>query len=878
MADLFEVEFDEDGKLIDFLSGTSLVRTPEELVRQKYLRILHHEYKFPKAFMRREVAIQRGSDVLKDISGNIIRADIMVYANKAAAEANNQGQILFIVECKAPSETEGYNQLVSYIYNTSAEGGVWYNGSGKTDEARYYRRFSSPNSLKPWIGIPRHTETWDAIGRRRKADLLKPKDVKGLLRRCHNRLHGRGVDGDEEDLTMDMVRIILAKAMDEEQPGELPSFYCTTDEYQTTAGVQTVSDRIQTLFDEVKRANPDVFTSHEHITVGPRAIADVVVELQEYRLLSDAGAGVEWDIMGHAYEQYTSVYLKREKGQFFTNRLVIDAAVRIINPDHTDLILDPAGGSGGFLTGAMRYVRTKITSSDDAPVAKSRQLDRHRKNLFLVEINRRLTKVAKTAMILNGDGHTGITTGDSLGDYSKFDVAVKARADRGMPTIIFTNPPFAGVGDGRVTQEETLRRFSVGHRWAVGSNGKYGPTEDLIGEGAPPELLFVERCIDWLAPGGRLGIVLPKSFLDTATYRPGREIIFRSCRLRAVITLHKNTFQPHTGVRTCLLIVEKLKAGEKAGDDYPIFMAISRKVGQDSEGVPILKRDPTGALLEDLDEDLSDISARFEDFRLGSLKPSGYVFSTSRSSLDEELRINPQLFLPHLNETLENIERIDSLPGWSAITMGHISKDIKIFKGPRFKSENLIVEHQEDAVTLERYYTPSSMLQDKSDSVKFLDISRANASQAAVIKAIRVKRGDIVITRSGSIGRIAYVTARFDGAIVSDDLIRVRTDDLDLQHYLFAYLQSQSAQDQMLRNEYGAIQQHLEPIHVRNLLVPWPEDRSEVADMIEAGRRLVEAREAMDARNTEARAALGAGIKALVDAAKIATKGGDQAS
>ena len=76
MADLFEVEFDEDGKLIDFLSGTSLVRTPEELVRQKYLRILHHEYKFPKAFMRREVAIQRGSDVLKDISGNIIRADV----------------------------------------------------------------------------------------------------------------------------------------------------------------------------------------------------------------------------------------------------------------------------------------------------------------------------------------------------------------------------------------------------------------------------------------------------------------------------------------------------------------------------------------------------------------------------------------------------------------------------------------------------------------------------------------------------------------------------------------------------------------------------------------------------------------------------------
>jgi type I restriction enzyme M protein len=94
----------------------------------------------------------------------------------------------------------------------------------------------------------------------------------------------------------------------------------------------------------VKRANTDVFTTYERITVGPRAVADVVVELQDYQLLSELGAAQDWDLIGHAYEQYTSVYLKREKGQYFTNRLAVDLLVQIVNPDYMSTVLDPAGG------------------------------------------------------------------------------------------------------------------------------------------------------------------------------------------------------------------------------------------------------------------------------------------------------------------------------------------------------------------------------------------------------------------------------------------------------------------------------------------------------------------------------------------------------
>lgn len=842
----FDVEVNEDGKVVDFLSGVLLEATPEERVRQRYMRVLHYEYRYPKEIMRREVGIQHGSGLLKDKSDNPVRADIVIYRDKSAAAKNDQGRVYLLVECKAPTEKEGHNQLVSYLFNTSAEGGVWFNGSGEDDEVIYYRRFSTPSELKEWIGIPRHQEAWDALGRRKKSDLIQPKDIKGLLRRCHNRLHGRGNDGEEEDLTMDMVRILLAKAMDEEGTDPLPQFYCTSEEYSSPAGLTVVQSRVNALFENVKKANPDVFSEHERITVGPRAIADVVVELQDYQLLSDTGAAHDWDLMGHAYEQYTSIYLKRERGQYFTNRLIVDLLVKFVDPEYMDIVLDPAGGSGGFLTGVMRYVRNKIVSSQGEAVAKQRQLERHKINLFMVEISKRLVKVAKTAMILNGDGHSGMTAGDSLGPYSQFDKTILARASQGTPTVILANPPFAGVGDGRVSQEEVLRRFDAGHRW-VEHAGKYAKTSDLPAEGVPPELLFFERCIDWLAPGGRLGIVMPKSFLDTQTYRPGREILFRKCKLVAVINCHKNTFQPHTGVRTCLLVLQKLKTGENAPEDYPIFMAISRKIGQDSEGVPIFKRDATNGLTDVIDEDISEIEAAFHDFKHGTLKASGYIFSVQRNDLDASNRINPQLFLPHLNETLEQVAGMDGIDGWAVTTMGAVDGGVRIFKGPRFKSENIIVEEEADGV--EKYYTPSAILQERGDSAKLINVKQASQKQLAVIDAIRVRRGDIVITRSGSIGRVAYITKKFHNAIVSDDLIRVRVNDPGLRAYIYAFLQSKYAQDQMLRNEYGAIQQHLEPEHIRDMLISIPDDGVMLNRVIEAVKANIELREKLDASN-----------------------------
>ncbi len=322
----------------------------------------------------------------------------------------------------------------------------------------------------------------------------------------------------------------------------------------------------------------------------------------------------------------------------------------------------------------MRYIRRKILTGSGTQISKERQLDKHRTNLFMVEQSKRLVKIANTAMILNGDGHTGMTKGDSLGPYDDLDDNVKARAGKGKPTIILTNPPFGGVGEGKITDKKILDNYACGMKWTE-RDGKYESTSEVIEEGVPPEMLFFERCLGWIAPGGKIGIVMPKSFLDTQTYYPVRLQLLSKYQLLGVVNCHKNTFQPHTGVRTCLVFVYRPKTGDTLPKDYSIFMAVSRKVGQDSEGIPIFKRDDNNQPTEVIDHDLDEILDDYKAAQNGKLKSSEYRFITKRSQIKGLLVINPQFYLPNLNKTIKDIEGLDGKNGWTVTTLGQIVKD-----------------------------------------------------------------------------------------------------------------------------------------------------------------------------------------------------------
>lgn len=157
--------------------------------------------------------IQHGSKELRDKDGNPVRADIVVYASKAACLNRDQGKINFVVECKRNKVEDGYAQLVSYIFNTSANGGVWTNGDGTV----FYRRENKDGIqvLEETPGLPRCGQGWEDGRTPRIGELERPRNVRRLLAMCHNRLYGRGMENADSDLTMDMVRILLAKIYDE---------------------------------------------------------------------------------------------------------------------------------------------------------------------------------------------------------------------------------------------------------------------------------------------------------------------------------------------------------------------------------------------------------------------------------------------------------------------------------------------------------------------------------------------------------------------------------------------------------------------------------------------------------------------------------------
>lgn len=849
---LNEVNFNDAGDIVDALSGKVLRNTPEERVRQRFINILQQDYGYPKAVIAREVSIQQGSKTLCSEDGSEIRADIVVYTSKNACLERDQGNILFVVECKKPNATSGYSQLVSYIFNTSAIGGVWTNGTGISV---YKKKASGAVGLDELSSLPRYRENWtDSESIPCKSDLPRPHNVRFLLSSCHNKLYGRGMENEDFDLAMDMVRILLAKIQDETAPGEFPRFWITKDDFKTAEGRKHAAAEIQKLFREYADQYPDIFDAHEKIQVGDDCIAETVGILKNWSLAARNDDADDWDLMGETYEQFTHINLKRQQGQFFTNRLVIDMMVKMLDPEIGERSLDPAGGSGGLATGVFRYLRRKVLArtAPNSP-ARDRQLALIKDSVYLVEIASRLVKIAKCAMLLTGDGQSGMTRGNSLDLYSKLDPWIVSRCTHGKstaPSVIATNPPFSGQKiDSQISDKSILKNFTFGHGFKKNDDGHYiflENDEDILQHQAP-ELLFIERCIDWLKPGGRMGIVLPKGILDNVSYTAYREWILRKCELSGVVTLHKDTFQPDTGVRTCVLFLRKPKDGETPREDYSVFMAMSQRIGQDSKGNSVFVLDGNGNSTGVLNHDLNEIAAAYRDFVSGKEhQKSEYIFTIQKSEIKDNININPQHYSPKLNAALDSVLAFDSKDRWSTTTVGQLEAGIKIYIGPRWNSASIKVDNPIDTSGLIPYLTANAALELRRFTIKWLDEKKVNAQQKQCIEKLKVQEGDILISRSGTIGKVTYATKDLaQNYIVSDDLVRIRVEDPNLRAYLLAYFTSSTALSLMLLDEYGSVQQHLQPRHIQEMLIPVPDDWRMAQDMIDAGNMFIYAMENM---------------------------------
>lgn len=242
-----------------------------------------------------------------------------------------------------------------------------------------------------------------------------------------------------------------------------------------------------------------------------------------------------------------------------------------------------------------------------------------------------------------------------------------------------------------------------------------------------------------------------------------------------------------------------------------------------------------------LDEDLTDIAECYHQFVKGELVESEFRFSVSINDLDKaSLSFNPIHYLPKHNEALKKIIMLNERDDFDVLPLSEIAQ--AVFNGPRFKRP-----YADQGITegegIRKYYTGTAITQLNSDNVKYLDEKKCKKQILRQLKELTIYKGYILISDSGTLGRISYALGMHDGHVATNNLIRVVIDDENLRGYVYQFLKSPIGQSLILKNAYGTNQEHLEPNVIREILIPIPKDRN-VIDRI--GSKVIASIEALE--------------------------------
>ena len=593
---------------------------PEEIVRQLYAARLINQYGYPKNRLAFEYAVNFGREKKS--------ADIVILDKDRADTA------YIIVELKKPKLKEGKNQLRSYCNATGAPICVWTNG----EQISHYHR-KDPNYFEDITNIPNRDQSLEDILSERFTlkDLIikdkvanERKSLKDIILEMEDEvLANAGVDVFEE-----VFKLIFTKLYDEfksQQNKEAinyvvrqetktvvsepkpPDYFDGQDYESLKRAVSKVDDedfrpmefrntgqtdaelkaKIQALFDQAKGKWPGVFGEGATFELSDSHLSLCVSSLQDVKLFNS-----NLLVVDEAFEYLVSKSAKGEKGQYFTPRHVIDMCVQMLNPQPGEYMIDTASGSCGFpvhtifkLTGHL-FNNAEIKPDEKEHILK----------VFGIDFDEKTVRVARTLNLIAGDGETNVLHLNAL-DFERwsdraekdrqwirtygdgFERLERLRAEEGQNKrfnfdILMANPPFAGD----IKESRLLHQYELGFK----ANGK---AQSKVGR----DILFIERNLDFLKPGGRMAIVLPQGRFNNTTDKYIREFIAERGRILAVVGLHGNTFKPHTGTKTSVLFVQKWDDELcPRVDDYPIFFAVSEKGGKDNSGDYVYLKNENG--------------------------------------------------------------------------------------------------------------------------------------------------------------------------------------------------------------------------------------------------------------------------------------------
>ena len=577
----------------DYISGIEINETPEEIEAvQPYLKILVEDYNYPKDLIKSRP--QHRVKARPSDNANEYPIDIAVFSNSKKRDEDLE----IIVECKRKNKKDGLNQLKDYLKFSSAFIGVWFNG----EEKLYLRKYESKKGqidFEEIPNIPVYGQRLEDVGKFKRKDLKETHNLKSVFKaiRFHLAANNVGTKRDEA-LAQQLINIIFCKIFDEKftPPNEIVSFRAGVNE-----DPKLIRKRIDKLFKDVKLKYKDVLDDSDDISlIDDSSLVYVIGELQLYCLID-----AKRDVVADAFETFIGGALKGGQGQFFTPRNVIKMMIDILDIKEDETVLDPTCGTGGFLVEALRSVWEKIDKkrtklSWDKSAIQEEKIKFGYNNVYGIDADYFLAKVTKAYMAILGDGKGNIYCEDSLENPNNWSNKTKQNINLGKFDVVLSNPPFGSKIP--VKGADKLSQFEFGYRWKLDKKNNNW-LKQKIRDKESPQIIFIERCLEFLTEEGKLGIVLPDGIFGNDKLGYIRDYLLKKATIIAIIDVPIETFMPNTPTKTSILILKKRKLGQKE-KTYPIFLAVAETCGHDRRGNFVDN------------DDISKISLKFREWQL----------------------------------------------------------------------------------------------------------------------------------------------------------------------------------------------------------------------------------------------------------------------